>query len=145
MNLTVPWPSPFARILLAIALLAPAGTWGVEAGEGGSALQGPSQEVTFRILLSKGKCQLAAGKYFFFVEVNKSFDKNEACRYSWYRGQPSVVWRGTLQVGDGVSRGAAEIIGHGDPAGADGVIDADLSGLTTALGLVREVEAVFQP
>lgn len=89
--------------------------------------------------------RLEPGKYFYYVEVNKSFDKNEQHRYSWYRGQPSVVWQGVLQVGDDISEGSAVIIGHGHVAGDDGKIDPDLSTLTTALRLIERVGAVYHP
>jgi len=88
---------------------------------------------------------LKPGRYDYYIEVNKSFDKNEYHDYSWYRGQPSVIWRGQLQIGDQISRSKAEIIGHGHVAGADGRIDADLSTLTTALGLIQKAEAVYRP
>ncbi len=91
------------------------------------------------------KTPLEPGRYFFFVEVNKSFDKTKAHKYSWYRGQPSVVWQGTLQVGDEVSHGSAVIIGHGDVAGADGKINPDVSTLTTALRLIEDVQASCRP
>ena len=35
---------------------------------------------------------LRPGQYAYYVEVNKSLDKNDYHDYSWYRGQPSVVW-----------------------------------------------------
>jgi hypothetical protein len=88
---------------------------------------------------------LKPGRYDYYIEVNKSFDQNEYHNYSWYRGQPSVIWRGHLQVGNQISRSKAEIIGHGHVAGADGRIDSDLSTLTTALDLIREAEAVYRP
>jgi hypothetical protein len=88
---------------------------------------------------------LEPGCYDYYIEVNKSFDPNEYHHYSWYRGQPSVVWRGRLQIGDRISQSKAEIIGHGHVAGADGRIDGDLSTLTTALGLIREAEAFYRP
>lgn len=84
---------------------------------------------------------LPAAEYVYYVEVNKSFDDNEHHDYSWYRGQPSVVWRGTLTVGQGASQSQAQIIGHGHPAGADGSINRDLSTLTTALQLIESVAA----
>ena len=88
---------------------------------------------------------LKPGRYYFYIEVNKSFDQNEHHNYSWYRGQPSVVWRGGLQIGNRISQSTAEIIGHGHVAGAHGRIDADLSTLTTARELIREAEAVYRP
>ncbi len=88
---------------------------------------------------------LNPGKYFYYVEVNKSFDKNDHHRYSWYRGQPSVVWRGDLVVGDQISRSKAGIIGHGHVAGSDGKIYPDLKTLDTSLKLIEKVEAVYDP
>jgi hypothetical protein len=88
---------------------------------------------------------LKPGRYDYYIEVNKSFDQNQYHNYNWYRGQPSVVWRGRLQIGSRIWQSKAEIIGHGHVAGADGRIDPDLSTLTTALGLIREAEAVYRP
>jgi hypothetical protein len=93
----------------------------------------------------KPQKRLEPGRYFYYVEVNKSFDKNEHHKYSWYRGQPSVVWQGVLQVGQEVSQGSAVIVGHGDVAGADGKIHPDVSSLTTALRLIESVEVVYRP
>jgi len=88
---------------------------------------------------------LRLGQYVYYVEVNKSFDKNDHHDYSWYRGQPSVVWRGSLEVGDETSSSQAKIIGHGHVAGADGKIDSDLSTITTARSLIEGVKAVYDP
>lgn len=88
---------------------------------------------------------LKPGKYFYNIEVNKSFDDNEHHNYSWYRGQPSVIWQGSLIIGKKISESNAKIIGHGDVAGADGKISSDLSSLTTALHLIKKVEATYKP
>lgn len=88
---------------------------------------------------------LRPGQYVYYVEVNKSSDKNDYHDYSWYRGQPSVVWRGSLEVEDETSSSQARVIGHGHVAGADGKIDLDLSTITTALSLIESVEAVYDP
>jgi len=88
---------------------------------------------------------LKPGKYFFYVEVNRSFDKNKHHKHSWYRGQPSVVLRGELVVGDQVSESKAKIVGHGHTVGADGNINPDVSTLSTALKLIDKVEAVYSP
>ena len=88
---------------------------------------------------------LNTGIYHYYIEVNKSFDDNEQHDYSWYRGQPSVVWRGELTVGPESCQSQARIIGHGEAAGADGVIDPDLSTLTTALKLIEKAEASYLP
>jgi hypothetical protein len=88
---------------------------------------------------------LPNGKYYFFVEVNKSFDQNEHHDYSWYRGQPSVVWRGEITVGPTHATAEAMIIGHGDPQGENGNIYPDVTTLTTALKLIHRAEVVFEP
>jgi len=88
---------------------------------------------------------LKPDRYFYYIEVNKSFDKNDHHDYSWYRGQPSVVWRGNLLVSGQISEGVAKIIGHGHVAGADGKINPDLSTLTTSLKLIEKIEAVYRP
>jgi hypothetical protein len=93
----------------------------------------------------KQKNVIKAGKYNYFIEVNKSFDKNEHHDYSWYRGQPSVVWRGSIEVGKQPSKSEAKIIGHGHVAGDGGKINSDLSTLTTSLKLIERVEAIYHP
>ncbi len=93
----------------------------------------------------KPKRALKPGKYFYYIEVNKSFDKNENHKHSWYRGQPSVVWRGSIQVGNQLSKSEAKIIGYGHVAGKNGKINPDLSTLTTSLKLIEKTEAVYNP
>jgi hypothetical protein len=85
------------------------------------------------------------GGYFYYIEVNGSFDKNDHHDYSWYRGQPSIVWRGSIEVGDHTASSEAVIIGHGHVAGEDGVINPELSTLTTSLKLIEGAEAVYHP
>ena len=93
----------------------------------------------------KPKEALKPRKYSYYIEANKNFDKNENHNYGWYRGQPSVLWRGSIQVGNQISKSEAKIIGHGHVAGEDGTINPDLSTLTTALRLIKKVEAVYHP
>lgn len=93
---------------------------------------------------SPGK-NLKEGKYTYYVEVNKSFDDNEYHNYSWYRGQPSVVWEGEIPVGSNSSRSTAKIIGHGHVAGTNGDINPDLTTLTTSLNLIEKVDVLFIP
>lgn len=89
--------------------------------------------------------KLTPGTYTYYIEVNKSFDDNEYHNYSWYRGQPSVVWQGKITVGEQTSKSEAKIIGHGDTAGKNGKISSDLSTLTTALHLIKKAGAVYMP
>jgi hypothetical protein len=88
---------------------------------------------------------LKPGTYHYYIGINKSFNDNEYHDYSWYRGQPSVVWRGDLQIGDHSLETKAKIIGHGHVAGDDGMINPDLSTLTTALKLIEEARVVYVP
>ena len=88
---------------------------------------------------------LMPGKYYYYIEVNKSFDDNEYHNYSWYRGQPSVVWKGSLIVGDKPWLSRGTIIGHGHPAGAKGGISTDLMSLTSALTLIGNISVTFEP
>ena len=91
------------------------------------------------------KNALKGGRYLYYVEVNESFDQSDQHDYSWYRGQPSVVWRGIIVVGNEANESEAQIIGHGDIAGENGQIYSDLSSLTTALGLIEKVTVSYQP
>ena len=93
----------------------------------------------------QGLYPLQPGVYYFYIEVNESFDSNETENYSWYRGQPSVVWRGRIEVGPRASGGRAELIGHGSPDGSDGLVREDVSRLTTALELIKEGVAEYHP
>ena len=93
----------------------------------------------------KPKKAFKPGEYMYYIEVNRSFDKNEHHDHSWYRGQPSVVWRGSIQVGEQVSKSEAKIVGHGHAAGEDGKINSDLSTLTTSLKLIKKIETVYHP
>ena len=93
----------------------------------------------------KPKKTFTPGKYFYYIEVNKSFDKNEHHDYSWYRGQPSVVWQGNIQAGNQVSTSEGKIIGHGHVAGKEGSINYDLSTLTTSLRLIEKVKVTYHP
>ena len=91
------------------------------------------------------KDPLKQGRYFYYIEVNKSFDKNDNHDYSWYRGQPSVIWKGSFLVGDKFNESEAEIIGHGEIAGKNGQIFPDITTLTSSLKLIEKVTASFKP
>lgn len=97
------------------------------------------------VWLWQPKETLPPGKYNYYIEINKSFDDNKHHDYSWYRGQPSVIWRGSIDIGGQISQSEARIIGHGHVAGIDGKIDPDLSTLTTAINLIENAGAVYQP
>jgi len=98
---------------------------------------------------------LAPGTYYVYAEINQSLDWNETYRedlpeddphYSggeYGSGQPSLVWRTTIEVGGAGSHQHLEMVGTGHPSGATGEILDDRSKLTTALHVVDAVIAVY--
>jgi hypothetical protein len=60
-------------------------------------------------------------------------------------GQPSLVWQGTIDLGGGAALSTLKPVGHGNPAGANGEVSADLSTLTTALSIVETIKVSYIP
>ncbi|MBN1534251.1 MAG: hypothetical protein JXA20_16380 [Spirochaetes bacterium] len=88
-----------------------------------------------------------------YVEANISFDYNahypeEAKRgergFSDVNGQPSIVWKGTLQLSGQEAQAIPVMIGHGHVLGENGSIDGDLSSITTAKGLFNYLKVVYR-
>ncbi|MDZ7262610.1 MAG: T9SS type A sorting domain-containing protein, partial [candidate division KSB1 bacterium] len=80
---------------------------------------------------------LPYGKYHCWIEANQSFDFNQYHNYSWYRGQPSVVWNVSVMVGDSAdSSMVLDYQGYGSPNGSDGNIRPPDSTITTAANLL---------
>ena len=97
---------------------------------------------------------LAPGKYRIRVELNSSFDWNEAYpdklaksdpRWSEVNGQPSIVWEGVLELGRGASKADLFPAATGDLRGESGATKAGTKGLTTALALAAAVKAEYRP
>ena len=83
---------------------------------------------------------LEYGQYRCWIEVNHSFDDNEFHNYSYYSGQPSLVWNATIEVGE--SADSAMVLGYtgyGSPDGSDGDISAPDATITTAEDLLAEM------
>jgi len=73
-------------------------------------------------------------------------DKNENHDYHWwYRGQPSVIWKGQITVGEGQDSSEAGIVGHGSNDGSHGRIEADILILTGAFKNLSRVKASYHP
>ncbi|MBD3367785.1 MAG: hypothetical protein GF405_06385 [Candidatus Eisenbacteria bacterium] len=101
--------------------------------------------------------KLEPGTYLVRAEINHSKDFNETYSEdlseddpnysggSMGSGQPSLIWSGEIVIGDAGGKTVLEPVGHGDPAGRNGTIDADLSDLTTAREIVERIEVVFDP
>lgn len=85
------------------------------------------------------------------IELNHSTDFNESyptsakegdANYSGGEsgsGQPAVVYAATINLNSGNTVFIAELIGHSSPDGTDGKIDPDISTLTTALHIARQI------
>jgi hypothetical protein len=85
------------------------------------------------------------------IEANQSFDFNAYHNYSFYRGQPSVVWTATVRAADAADSGSVlEYEGYGSPDGSDGALRPPDSTITTAAGLLADMggfrfKAVYTP
>ena len=85
------------------------------------------------------------------VEVNHSIDFNE--RYSEYikedepnysggsegSGQPALVYRAEVNLDSAKTRYDAVLIGRSSADGTDGKLYEDLSGITSALSIVKQI------
>ena len=97
------------------------------------------------------------GTYGVLVEVNHWMDWNEAYPEKAAgdgtppgggptgSGQPSLVWGGAIEIGPTPEANGLALIGHGVPTGADGGIDPDLTGITTALSIVDTINVTYTP
>jgi hypothetical protein len=85
------------------------------------------------------------------IEANQSFDFNAYHNYSFYRGQPSVVWTATVRAADAADSGAVlDYEGYGSTDGLDGKLRPPDSTITTAAGLLADMggfrfKAVYTP
>ena len=80
------------------------------------------------------------GTYRVMLETNRSYDYNAAFpKRLGVNGQPSVVYRADLVVGQGPFEMEFQPIGQGDPAGHDGYVREGLGGLDTALQLFSDL------
>jgi hypothetical protein len=102
------------------------------------ATPGPSvQKKTWRLT------GLPCGRYRCRIEANQSFDFNAYHTYSFYRGQPSVVWSTTVRVGDSPDSSAVQDYeGYGSPDGSDGNLRPPDSTITTATKLLADMGGV---
>ncbi len=83
---------------------------------------------------------LSPGIYNCWIEANKSFDTNENHNYSYYRGQPSVVWNATINVTENPdSNMVLEYTGYGSPDGSNGDIKPPDLTITTAAGILSDM------
>jgi hypothetical protein len=90
---------------------------------------------------------LKPGRYVAMLEINRPYDYNE--RYpratSGVNGQPSLIYRCELLVGQGAVTSQFMPFGTGSIDGSDGSITPGVAGLTTALTLLERAEITYQP
>jgi len=98
--------------------------------------------------------ELKTGTYILCAEINHSFDYNDTYRKdlpaedpleNGVNGQPSLFLAGPIALGKTASRVVLRPLGHGHPAGNDGRVYEGLEGMTTALSIVRTIEADYHP
>jgi Predicted periplasmic protein (DUF2271). len=97
---------------------------------------------------------LEPGEYKVLVELNSSYDWNEAYpdklpksdpRWSEVNGQPSIVWEAMIDLGTEPVTASLAPMGTGALRGEDGELRAGLDGLTSALDIAASISAVYRP
>jgi hypothetical protein len=88
---------------------------------------------------------LPAGDYVIKLETNRSYDYNETftAANSGVCGQPSIVYRASLSLGQGRVQAAFEPLGRGSLDGSDGKIQEGLAGIDTALDLFSRMSISY--
>ena len=83
---------------------------------------------------------LSQGSYTCWIEVNRSYDVNPYHQYSYYRGQPSLIWKTTIDVTNATdSNKVLDYFGYGAPDGSNGEINPPDSTITTAEDLLQDL------
>jgi len=98
--------------------------------------------------------ELKPGDHFVCSEINHSFDFNDTFKkdlpennryYNGVSGQPSLLLRGMLRIGNEPSQILLRPAGHGHPAGTNGNIYRNLEGITSAFDIIESIEAKYSP
>jgi hypothetical protein len=93
-----------------------------------------TQEITWQLK------DMPPGIYNCWIEVNRSYDLNEFHTYSYYRGQPSVVWNVTLNIAENSSSNQVlNYTGYGSFDGSNGTINPPDNTITTAADLLKDL------
>lgn len=127
-----------------------------KAGEAVDAIAGATPRGPFAVAVAP-KDGSAERQFYLYVELNHSTDFNAAYPEdakegepgysggSGGSGQPSIVYRCLVDLDGGPGGYTLTPIGHGSADGSDGLVDPDLSTLTSALRIVRSVTAELKP
>ncbi len=122
------------------------------AGEDVDAVTGATPRGNLSVALASRE-GAAERRFYLWAEFNHSTDWNDAYPknaeegepgYSGGEGgsgQPSLLYRAFIDLDSGADRFDFQVVGHGSPDGSDGEVVADLSSLTSALGIVESIVA----
>ncbi|MFC1569270.1 T9SS type A sorting domain-containing protein [bacterium] len=81
-----------------------------------------------------------AGIYNCWIEINTSYDVNTEHIYSYYRGQPSLVWKVAINISViNDTNSVIDYFGYGSPDGSDGNITPADETITTAANLLSDM------
>lgn len=95
-------------------------------------------------------------KFIVKIELNHSIDFNDSypknakegdANYSGGKegsGQPALVYEAMVDLTTGQKTFNAQLIGHSSPDGTSGTIYKDMSGITTALKIVKQITVTVQ-
>ncbi len=89
---------------------------------------------------------LRPGSYVVMLEVNRSYDYNAhyTRTASGVNGQPSLIYRGEIAVGEKPSKALLVPIGTGSVDGSDGSVASGLDDVTTALTIIERAEVSYE-
>lgn len=117
------------------------------------ALSGATPKQSFDVRL---RPERALKQFVVKIEVNHSTDFNEAypktarkgeANYSGGKmgsGQPAVVYAARIDLTTGTRTFEAALLGHSSPDGANGAVAEDVSQLTSALRIVKQITVSLQ-
>ena len=119
-----------------------------KAGEAVDAIAGATPRGAFAVALAP-KDGAPERKFYLYVELNHSTDFNAAYPEDAKEGEPgysggsggsgppSIVYRCLVDLDAGAGVYTLTAVGHGSADGSDGLVDPDLSSLTSALRIAR--------
>ncbi|MFC1489771.1 hypothetical protein ACFL6K_01030 [Candidatus Latescibacterota bacterium] len=111
----------------------------------------PSGSFVREVALPPG---LESGRYVVCAEINNVIDYNDRFqdelpqqfnRYNGISGQPSLFLAGFISTGGRETIAVLNLAGHGHPAGKDGMVYSDMTGITTAKDIVQSVDVRYFP
>ncbi|MFO7722992.1 MAG: hypothetical protein R6V49_07205 [Bacteroidales bacterium] len=113
------------------------------------AVTGPTPKRNFILKFNTGK--VVSDQFVLKMEINQTWDFNEYWTNGKFPGnqeyitscQPALVYEARINMTDGVQEYIMKAVGHSHYDGSDGSLTTDLSTITTALDIAREVKVVF--